>query len=97
MLERNPVLARRLIDCVDPALLTAATRAEWVSLLRSVSGDEAALATLGDLRRHNRLPADLIPTQLQLAQVLGDANEQIFGMIELKRQASIEIRAHAIQ
>jgi tetratricopeptide (TPR) repeat protein len=86
--EGNPVLARHLLDGVDPAnLANAAARSEWLALLGLIAGDDAALATLGDLLRRDRLPADLIPAQMRLAQRLGNAAEQGLGLNALRRRA----------
>ncbi|MCJ2035344.1 hypothetical protein [Methylobacterium sp. J-068] len=103
--EGNPLLARHLIEGVDPARLAGAARPEWLALLGLIAGDEAALATLGDLLRRDRLPTDLIPNQLRLAQRLGNAAEQHLGLNALRRrtqspapiaaQARVQTRAQA--
>lgn len=86
--EGNPVLARHLLNGIEPENLgTAAARAEWVALLGLISGDSVALTTLGELLRRGHLPADLIPAQLRLAQRLGNGAEQQLGLNALRRQA----------
>jgi tetratricopeptide (TPR) repeat protein len=93
--EGNPVLARRALEAVEPETLNAPARAEWVALVSLVSGDAKALAALGDLLRRDRLPTDLIPVQLRLAQRLGDAVAQRLGLDALRRSARPPIGAQA--
>ena len=85
--EGNTVLARHVLGSVDPATLTAPARIEWVALVSLISGDTAALAALGDLLRRDRLPTDLLPVQLRLAERLGNGGEQRLGLEALRRSA----------